>query len=186
MRPTNTLVVASGLAAALWLSLAPTAKPQDGAFDGLQPHYWPNRSFGFPIDTQALNSLANKPTHLQLYYASNRGAWQKGPKAPVGALAEITGDKRGILWEAPRDGDYEFAVQLVYADGSVAPKSDALAPEKLDKLLQEPERYIWRADGLAIVFNQYEVAAYVMGRYVVHVPYGRLAPLMRPDAPIGK
>ena len=63
---------------------------------------------------------------------------------------------------------------------------DALAPEKLDKLLQEPERYIWRADGLAIVFNQYEVAAYVMGRYVVHVPYGRLAPLMRPDAPIGK
>jgi uncharacterized protein len=63
---------------------------------------------------------------------------------------------------------------------------DALAPEKLDKLLREPERYIWRADGLAIVFNQYEVAAYVMGRYVVHVSYGRLAPLIRPDAPIGK
>ena len=63
---------------------------------------------------------------------------------------------------------------------------DALAPEKLDKLLRQPERYIWRADGLAIVFNQYEVAAYVMGRYVAHVPYGRLAPLMRPDAPIGK
>lgn len=63
---------------------------------------------------------------------------------------------------------------------------DALAPEKLDKLLHEPERYIWRADGLAIVFNQYEVAAYVMGRYVVHVPYGRLESLMRPDAPVGK
>ncbi len=63
---------------------------------------------------------------------------------------------------------------------------DALAPEKVDKLLREPERYIWRADGLAIVFNQYEVAAYVMGRYVVHLPYARLEPLMRPDAPVGK
>lgn len=63
---------------------------------------------------------------------------------------------------------------------------DALAPEKLNKLLRDPERYIWRADGLAIVFNQYEVAAYVMGRYVVHVPYVRLEPLMRPDVPVGK
>lgn len=63
---------------------------------------------------------------------------------------------------------------------------DALAPENLDRMLRETERYIWRADSLVIVFNQYDVAAYVMGPYVVHLSYAQLAPLLRPDAPVGK
>jgi len=63
---------------------------------------------------------------------------------------------------------------------------DALAPDKVDEMLGDPERYIWRADGLSIVFNQYEVAAYVMGRYFVRIPYAELKPLLRPDAPVGK
>lgn len=63
---------------------------------------------------------------------------------------------------------------------------DALAPEKVDEMLGDPERYIWRADGLSIVFNQYEVAAYVMGRYFVRIPYPDLKQLLRPDAPVGK
>ena len=128
MRPKHTLIVAIGLAGAFALAL-PTAKPQDSPFDGLQPHYWPHRAFGIPVDVQKLTPLPNKPTHLQLYYAASRGPFQKGPKLPIGELNEINGDKRGFLFEAPRDGDYEFAVQLVYADGSVAPKTDALAPE---------------------------------------------------------
>ncbi len=127
MRPKHTLITVIGLAAAL--ALAQPTKSQDGPFDGLQPHYWPHRAFGIPVDVQKLTPLANKPTHLQLYYAASRGSFQKGPKLPLSGLHEINGDKRGFLFEAPRDGDYEFAVQLVYADGSVAPKTDALAPE---------------------------------------------------------
>jgi hypothetical protein len=53
-------------------------------------------------------------------------------------------------------------------------------------MLGDPERYIWRADGLSIVFNQYEVAAYVMGRYFVRIPYAELKPLLRSDSPVGK
>jgi uncharacterized protein len=63
---------------------------------------------------------------------------------------------------------------------------DALAADKMDEMLGDPERYVWRADGLSIVFNQYEIAAYVMGRYFVRIPYADLKPLLRPDAPVGK
>lgn len=63
---------------------------------------------------------------------------------------------------------------------------DALAPDKVDEMLSDPDRYIWRADGLSIVFNQYEVAAYAMGQYFVRIPYAELKPLLRANAPVGK
>jgi hypothetical protein len=111
------------------LVCASVARPQDGPFDGLQPHYWPHRKFGIPLATEEIAKLPTKPTHLQLYYSQNRGPFQKGPKLAPGALDDLNGGKKGFLFEAPRDGDYEFAVQFVYSDGSVSPKTDALAPE---------------------------------------------------------
>ena len=128
MRSKHILIVVIGLGTAL--ALTPTASPQDtrDPFGGLQPHYWPNRSVSIPVNVQNLGALQNKVTHLQLYYSLNRGAFQKGQKLPVGGLSQIN-DRRGFIFEAPRDGDYEFAVQLVYADETVAPKADALAPE---------------------------------------------------------
>ena len=63
---------------------------------------------------------------------------------------------------------------------------NALAPDKMNEMLGDPERYVWRADGLSIVFNQYEVAAYVMGRYFVRIPYAELKPLLSPDAAVGR
>ncbi|MBY0460971.1 MAG: hypothetical protein K2V38_26930, partial [Gemmataceae bacterium] len=125
MRLKHVLGVGVGLAVAL--ALASPARTQE---PGLPPTYWPQRSFGLPIDTVTLAKQEKKPTHLQLYYSLGRGPFQKGPKLAVGALDNINGDKKGILFEAPRDGDYEFAVQLVYADGSVLPRTDALAPEQ--------------------------------------------------------
>jgi hypothetical protein len=50
----------------------------------------------------------------------------------------------------------------------------------------EPERYLFKEDALVLLFNQYDVAAYVMGRYTVTIPYARLAGLIRPDGPLGK
>jgi hypothetical protein len=122
-------LAAAGLAVALALAVASSARPQDGPFDGLQPHYWPHRTFGIPVNADEIAKLANKPTHLQLYFSASRGAFQKGPKLPLNGMNELNGGKRGFLFDAPRDGDYEFAVQFVYADGSVAPKTEALAPE---------------------------------------------------------
>jgi hypothetical protein len=127
VHPVYRLAVVLGLPVVLLVASA--AKPQDGPFDGLQPHYWPHRTFGIPVNADEIAKLANKPTHLQLYYSASRGAFQKGPKLPLGTMNELNGGKKGFLFDAPRDGDYEFAVQFVYSDGSVAPKTDSLAPE---------------------------------------------------------
>jgi hypothetical protein len=125
VRPVYRLAAVVGLAVAL----AAVARPQDGPFDGLQPHYWPRRTTGIPVDTQEILKLSPKPTHLQLYYSFNRGPFQKGAKLPPNGLDVINGEKKGFRFEAPRDGDYEFAVQLVFSDDSVSPRTESLAPE---------------------------------------------------------
>jgi uncharacterized protein len=63
---------------------------------------------------------------------------------------------------------------------------DALQPANFDKLMSDPSRYLFKEDALVVMFNQYDVAAYVMGRYIVTIPYGRLAGLLRPDGPVGR
>ena len=111
MRTAHT-VAAVGLVAGIVLALAPAERParaQD-PFGGLRPNYWPQRRLGHPINPDALGALSPKPTHLQLYYSLNRGPFQKGPKVAVGALQPISEGKQGFVFDAPRDGDYEFAV----------------------------------------------------------------------------
>ncbi|MDY3563670.1 hypothetical protein R5W23_005286 [Gemmata sp. JC673] len=125
MRARNSLRFALGLLAALALTTA--ARPQDDPFGGLRPYYWPHRSFGFPIDPDAVAKMDPKPTHIQLYYTLNRGTFQKGPKLPLTGLSDINGNKKGIIFDAPRDGDYEFVGQYIFANGEVNPKFDALA-----------------------------------------------------------
>ena len=63
---------------------------------------------------------------------------------------------------------------------------EALEPAAFDKLMDDPERYLFKADALEIIFNQYDVAAYVMGRYTVDIPYSRLTSLIRKDGPLGR
>jgi uncharacterized protein len=63
---------------------------------------------------------------------------------------------------------------------------DALQPGNFDKLMSDPARYLFTHDALLVLFNQYDVAAYVMGRYTVTIPYGKLTGLIRPDGPLGR
>jgi hypothetical protein len=125
-------VAAVALAVGLALAVAPAERPAraEDPFGGLRPTYWPQRAFGIPLDRATFNALDPKPTHLQLYYSLNRGAFQKGTELAVGALQPIAEGKEGFLFDAPRDGDYEFAVQLVYGDGTVSPKENQLAGER--------------------------------------------------------
>ncbi|MCS7020235.1 MAG: hypothetical protein NZU63_00230 [Gemmataceae bacterium] len=98
--------------------------------EGLPAYYWPHRTVGIPVNVEQLQRLPQPPTQLQLYYAVQRGTFQKGPRLPVTHLQALDGGKRGFLFTAERDGDYEFTVQFVYADGSVSPRLEELAPQQ--------------------------------------------------------
>jgi hypothetical protein len=115
------------LACLLALALPPEARPQD---PGLQPYYWPHRTVGIPVDVERIGKLQNKPSELQLYYWTGGRDLQKGPKLALGAMQQLDGGKRGFLFTADRDGDYEFTVQFVYPDNTTSPRSDDLSPQQ--------------------------------------------------------
>jgi len=125
MRRKHALIVAGCIA--LCVALSPEAHPQDG---DLQAYFWPHRTVGIPVDTERIGKLPNKPSALQLYYSVNRSAFQKGPKLPPDTMQQLDGGKRGFLFTAERDGDYEFTVQFVYPDGSTSPRTDELSPQQ--------------------------------------------------------
>ena len=64
--------------------------------------------------------------------------------------------------------------------------ADALEPAKFDKLMKDPQRYLFKAFALELIFNQYEVAPYASGMYRVVIPYARLTGMLRPGAPVGR
>jgi hypothetical protein len=125
VRRKHTLFLVSFLAACA--ALAPPAKPQDG---DLQPYFWPHRTVGIPVDVDRIGNLPNKPSALQLYYSVNRSAFQKGDKLTLDKMQQLDGGKKGFLFTADRDGDFEFTVQFVYPDGSTSPRSDELSPQQ--------------------------------------------------------
>lgn len=63
---------------------------------------------------------------------------------------------------------------------------DALEPAKLAELMAEPMRYLFKAEGLEIIFNQYDVGPYAAGTYQVAIPYKKLQLLVRQDGPLGR
>lgn len=63
---------------------------------------------------------------------------------------------------------------------------DALEPAKFDKLMKDPQRYLFKAFALELIFNQYEVAPYVSGIYRVVIPYARLTGMLRANGPVGR
>jgi hypothetical protein len=115
------------LACLIALASPRTARPQDSA---LQPYYWPHRTVGIPVDVDRIGKLQNRPSDLQLYYWANGRDLQKGSRLPLGSMQQLDGGKRGFLFNADRDGDYEFTVQFVYPDGTTSPRSDELSPQQ--------------------------------------------------------
>jgi uncharacterized protein len=62
---------------------------------------------------------------------------------------------------------------------------DAIEPDKLAKLLREPEHYYYRRDRLELIFDAYVVGPYVSGPFTVEIPYATLKPLLAADGPLG-
>jgi hypothetical protein len=112
------------------LAVAPAAAPQDGpSADGIPTYYWPHRTFNIPVNVAKLLERNPRPAQLQLYYALNRGSWQRGAKLPLDGLKDIGDGRKGFEFTATQDGEYEFAVQDVYADGTVSPKDGDLGAQ---------------------------------------------------------
>ena len=62
---------------------------------------------------------------------------------------------------------------------------EAIEPANLAKLPRDPTRWLFKSDGLTIVFNAYDVGPYAAGSYDVEIPYARLRSVLRPEAPLG-
>lgn len=97
---------------------------------------------------------------------------------PAGVFAAGSDWKRVITDIARADLQRQFVERPGFPE--------SLEPASFDKLMADPGRYLFRADRLEIVFNQYDVAAYVMGSYKVDIPYARLRGLISPDGPLGR
>lgn len=96
-----------------------------------EPRYWPNEKISFPIDTDKLNGLDPKPAKLRFYAAPVRGKFELVAERRIEELEEIIdqGNKsarRGFNYKARGDGQEEFALQYVYANGDVSPLTPAL------------------------------------------------------------
>lgn len=125
MRRKHALVLLAFLA--VGLAMPPVGRSQE---HGLQPYYWPHRTVGIPVDVNLISKLPNKPTDLQLYYAVNGGSFQKGPKLPLNGMQSLDAGKKGFLFNAERDGEFDFAVQFVYQDNSTNPRTDELSAQQ--------------------------------------------------------
>ena len=94
---------------------------------GLQAYYWPHRTVGIPVNVERdRQAQRTSPPTSNSTTRSTAGPFQKGPKLPLNSMQSLDGGKKGFLFTAERDGDYEFAVQFVYADGSTNPRTDEL------------------------------------------------------------
>jgi hypothetical protein len=109
--------------------LAVPATAQDGR--GQPVRYWPRRDISFPVPPEVLQRDP-KPARLRLYSAPVGGAFQLAVERPANGLDPIPGDPPrppGFRYTAKADGEEEFAVQLVYDDGTVSPPVDKLRTE---------------------------------------------------------
>lgn len=97
---------------------------------------------------------------------------------PAGVFAAGSDWKRTVTYIARADLKRQFVERPGFPE--------SLEPAAFEKLMADPDRYLFKPDGLEIIFNQYDVAAYVMGRYTVDIPYSRLASLIRKDGPLGR
>ncbi|QEL21091.1 hypothetical protein [Limnoglobus roseus] len=125
------------------LALGPAAFAQD-------TRYSPQLDIGFPVPA-AVKDLNPKPAKLRLYASVNRGPFTQVSERGINDLAPIAGRQPGFIYSAKADGEEEFAVQLVYADGTVSPAVEKLRTDSRVIFDTRPPAVTVSADGAATV-----------------------------------
>ena len=88
--------------------------------------YWPELEIGFPV-AQAVLDQSPRPVKLRLYSAPANGRFERVSELSVNQLERMEkGRGLGFKYTARGDGEEKFAVQLVFADGTVSPSEDML------------------------------------------------------------
>jgi len=92
--------------------------------------YWPQREINFPVPLEKYDREAKQPTRLH-FHVAERGVWSEYAVKGVKELDLIDAEtrKRGFRYTSPADGQYDFALQLEYADGTLSPRTADLAPQ---------------------------------------------------------
>ena len=114
------------LATVFGLAGVAAAQP-DGAPD---VRYWPLREINFPVPLDRYAREAVKPTRLH-FHVYDRGAWSEYAVKGINDLDLIDAEskKRGFRYASPGDGQYDFALQLEYANGDLSPRTADLTPQ---------------------------------------------------------
>jgi hypothetical protein len=93
--------------------------------------YWLLRDINFPVPVDRIEAMAQRPSKLRFYVAQGRGRFTEVDSKAVADLPVINPDKnqRGFRYTSPADGEYDFALQFVYADGTAQPADRDLSAQ---------------------------------------------------------
>jgi hypothetical protein len=113
---------------ALMVVLPRLAPAQSGS---PEVRYWPLRDINFPVPVDQIQAMNPRPAKLRFWVAPNRGTFRQVTERPLNDLDIIdkAKNRRGFRYESPADGEYDFALQFVYADGEANPRDDAMVAQ---------------------------------------------------------
>ncbi|OWK43904.1 hypothetical protein [Fimbriiglobus ruber] len=117
--------------AGVLLAVAATVLPTRAQAAGPDPRYWPLREIQFPVPVEEIKKQSPAPTKLRFYAAPDRGRFKLITERGVNDLDLIDADKKryGFRYVSPADGEYDFALQFVYADNDVNPRDAELTAQ---------------------------------------------------------
>jgi hypothetical protein len=95
------------------------------------PLYWPLRDINFPVPLDKISAMQPKPSKLRFFVAADKGNWRAVSEKALNELELLDPDRnrRGFKYSSPMDGEYDFALQFVYSDGTADPREADLRPQ---------------------------------------------------------
>jgi len=108
------------------IAVAVTLLGADGLARGNpEVKYWPLREINFPVPLDRLMAMNPRPSKLRFYTARDRGRYELVVEKGLDELDLIDRERnlKGFRYTSPADGEYDFAMQLVYPDGDVSPSN---------------------------------------------------------------
>ena len=168
-----------------WIITAALATASAGlAQDGGAPdvRYWSLREINFPVPLERYAKDAVKPTRLHFYVAERGGAWAEHAAKALNDLDLIDADqqRRGFRYVSPQDGQYDFALQLEYANGDLSPRTADLTPQR--RVVVDTRPPLVRAAQLGRAGLQWQVQDENLGAGAVRLEARWVRDSQNPDA----